>query len=230
MSEIDEHIAESEPSWVQRGFIAFDTETTGVDVDNDRIVTAAAVVFINGVEVESHEWLIKVDVNIPEGASAVHGVTNEMSQSQGMEQVEALSEIRQYLESFGFPVVCFNSSFDRKILDSNLERVGLEPLRGVTDICPYVIDKQQDKYVKGKAQRRLQPTVARYGLELNESDWHGALADSRITGQLLLAQAVRFPSLFQVDVQELADAVAQWRDQQDREFKEWLARQPPLSS
>ena len=81
--------------------------------------------------------------------------------------------------------------------------------------------------IKGKAQRRLQPTVARYGLELNESDWHGALADSRITGQLLLAQTVRYPHLFQVDVEELADAVAAWRDQQDREFKEWLARQPP---
>lgn len=227
MSEFDEHIEQPEPSWVQRGFIAFDTETTGVDVANDRIVTAAAVVFIDGVEVESQEWLIKVDVNIPEGASAVHGVTNEMSQSQGMDQLQALSEIREYLASFGFPVVCFNSSFDRTILDSNLERLGLEPLRGVADICPYVIDKQQDKYVKGKAQRRLQPTVARYGLELNESDWHGALADSRITGQLLLAQTVRFPHLFQVDVEELADAVAAWRDQQDREFKEWLARQPP---
>ncbi len=216
-------------TWVNDGFIAFDTETTGVDVGVDRIVSAAAVEFRDGVEVSSREWLIKVDVEIPEAASEVHGITNEMSQSQGLVQVEALTSIREYLVSSKIPVVCFNSQFDRAILDFNLERVGLEPLSGVFDICPYVIDKQMDKYVKGKAQRRLQPTVARYGLELNEADWHGALADSRITGLLLLAQQVRYPHLFTSEPNELAESVSLWREEQDVSFKAWKAAQPPLS-
>ncbi len=216
-------------TWVDSGFIAFDTETTGVDVGVDRIVSAAAVEFRDGVEVSSREWLIKVDVEIPEAASEVHGITNEMSQSQGLVQVEALTSIREYLVSSKIPVVCFNSQFDRAILDFNLERVGLEPLSGVFDICPYVIDKQMDKYVKGKAQRRLQPTVARYGLELNEADWHGALADSRITGLLLLAQQVRYPHLFTSEPDELAESVSLWREEQDVSFKAWKAAQPPLS-
>ena len=38
-------------SWVDVGFIAFDTETTGVDIATDRIVSAAAVVYRDGVEV-----------------------------------------------------------------------------------------------------------------------------------------------------------------------------------
>ncbi len=216
-------------TWVDSGFIAFDTETTGVDVGVDRIVSAAAVEFRDGVEVSSREWLIKVDVEIPEAASEVHGITNEMSQSQGLVQVEALTSIREYLVSSKIPVVCFNSQFDRAILDFNLERVGLEPLSGVFDICPYVIDKQMDKYVKGKAQRRLQPTVARYGLELDEADWHGALADSRITGLLLLAQQVRYPHLFTSEPDELAESVSLWREEQDVSFKAWKAAQPPLS-
>lgn len=217
-------------SWVDVGFIAFDTETTGVDTGTDRIVSAAAVVFRGGVEVSSQEWLIKVDVDIPEAASAVHGITNEMSQSQGQEQLTALESVREFLTEPGLPVVCFNSSFDRGILDANLVRVGLQPLVGVIDICPYVIDKQMDKYVKGKAQRRLQPTVARYGLEISEDDWHGALADSRITGLLLLAQAQRFPNLFDGDLGEFSQAVGVWREEQDASFKAWLATQPPLSS
>ena len=227
VSDMSEESASQEKTWVQRGFIAFDTETTGVDVASERIVTAAAVVFVGGEETASREWLIKVDVDIPERATEVHGITNEISQNQGLDQREALADIRSFLMDSGLPVVCFNSQFDRAILDANLIRVGLEPLASVPDICPYVIDKQQDKYVKGKAQRRLQPTVARYGLEISEDDWHGALADSRITGQLLLAQQERFPHLFQPDVTELADAVTAWREQQDREFNEWLARQPP---
>ena len=214
-------------SWVDDGFIAFDTETTGVDVSADRIVSAAAVEFRDGVEASSREWLIKVDVQIPQAASAVHGITDEMSQSQGLVQVEALESIREYLISSKMPVVCFNSQFDRAILDSNLERVGCEPLSGVVDICPYVIDKHMDKYVKGKAQRRLQPTVARYGLELNEADWHGALADARITGLLLLAQQGRYPQLFTSEPGELGDSVALWREEQDASFKAWLASQPP---
>ena len=214
-------------SWVDDGFIAFDTETTGVEVSADRIVSAAAVEFRDGVEASSREWLIKVDVQIPQAASAVHGITDQMSQSQGLVQVEALEEIREYLVSSKLPVVCFNSQFDRTILDSNLERAGHQPLSGVVDICPYVIDKHMDKYVKGKAQRRLQPTVARYGLELNEADWHGALADARITGLLVLAQQARYPQLFISEPGELGHLVELWRKEQDASFKAWLASQPP---
>jgi DNA polymerase-3 subunit epsilon len=185
------------------------------------------VEFRDGVEVSSREWLIKVDVQIPQAASAVHGITDQMSQSRGLAQVEALGSIREYLVSSKIPVVCFNSQFDRTILDSNLERVGYQPLSGVVDICPYVIDKQMDKYVKGKAQRRLQPTVARYGLELNEADWHGALADARITGLLMLAQQARYPQLFTSEPGGLGDSVAFWRKEQDASFTAWLASQPP---
>lgn len=214
-------------TWVTEGFVAFDTETTGVDVAADRIVTAAAIVFRDGVEADAREWLIKVDIDIPEAASAVHGVTNDISQSQGQDQIAALTDIRDFLVNQQLPIVCFNSQFDRAILEANLVRVGLPGVGGVPDICPYVIDKQMDKYVKGKAQRRLQPTVARYGLELREDDWHGALADSRITGLLLLAQERRYPHLFTTDPEELAQAVALWREEQDASFKAWLAAQPP---
>lgn len=217
-------------SWVEVGFIAFDTETTGVDIATDRIVSAAAVVYRDGIEVSSQEWLIKVDIDIPEAASAVHGITNEISQSQGQDQLTALESVRDFITASELPVVCFNSAFDRGILDANLERVGLEPLVGVIDICPYVIDKQMNKYVKGKAQRRLQPTVARYGLEISEDDWHGALADSRITGLLLLAQAQRYPQQFNGEVGEFAQAIDVWRKEQDASFKAWLAAQTPLPS
>ena len=63
-----------------------------------------------------------------------------------------------------------------------------------------------DKYVKGKALRRLQPTVARCGLEIAENNWHGALADSRITGLLLFAQAKLYSELFNGELVELQQA------------------------
>jgi DNA polymerase-3 subunit epsilon len=155
-------------TWIDEGFIAFDTETTGVDTAEDRIVTAAAVLFRNGEPQETRSWLIKVDVDIPERASEVHGITNEISQGQGQDQTEALAEIGDYLDSAGFPIVCFNTGFDIPILNSNLRRHGLGELKTTMIICPYVLDRQLDKYVKGKNQRRLKPTAERYGLELSE--------------------------------------------------------------
>jgi len=214
-------------TWIDDGFLAFDTETTGVDTQEDRIVTAAAVIFRNGEPQETRSWLIKVDVDIPERASDVHGITNEISQSQGQAQTEALAEIGDYLDSAGLPIVCFNAGFDIPILNSNLQRQGLGELKTSVIICPYVIDRQFDKYVKGKNQRRLKPTAERYGLELSEDDWHGAEADSLVTGRILIAQGTRFPKITEISAQELADNVIEWRDQQDAEFKEWLARQPP---
>jgi transcriptional regulator GlxA family with amidase domain len=36
-----------------------------------------------------------------------------------------------------------------------------------------------------------------------------------------------YPQLSTFTIEELAQEINIWRDQQDREFQEWLARQPP---
>ena len=212
--------------WINEGFIAFDTETTGVDVDSARVVTAAAVVFEGAVPLFTRSWLIKVDVDIPEITTAVHGITNEMSQRDGQEQGEALAEIRDFLADSGMPIVCFNSGFDIPLFNANLARLGLSLLPTDQVLCSYVIDKQCNKYVKGKAQRRLKPTADRYGIELSEEDWHGAEADARVAGQIFLAELAAYPELSEFSVGELSSTINLWREQQDRDFQEWLARQP----
>jgi DNA polymerase-3 subunit epsilon len=99
-------------SWIDEGFVAFDIETTGLDIEEARIVTAAAVHFRGGEPDDIRTWLIKVDVPIPAAASDVHGITDEISQRDGQEQAQALAEIQDVLESSGLPVVSYNSAFD----------------------------------------------------------------------------------------------------------------------
>ena len=212
-------------SWVDQGFIAYDTETTGVDVGEARIVTAAAIHFVDRLPVESRSWLISVDVEIPEEASAIHGVTTQMSRAEGIEQVLALADIRSFLLSTGAPIVCFKSDFDIPVTDSNLIRAGLAPLPAGLAVCAYVIDRQFNKYVKGKAQRRLQPTAARYGITLNDADWHGAQADAIAAGQIFLAEVDAYPALTAVSSAELSGQVDKWREEQEIDFQQWLARQ-----
>jgi len=211
----------SMPWW--REFIAFDTETTGIDPGSDRIVTAATVRFENGQPIDEREWLIKVDVPIPPRSTEVHGITDAHAQTHGIDPRQALGEIHEYLTSSGLPIVAFNAPFDIAMVNANLTRYGLSAIDGIPIICPYVLDKHMDKYVKGRNQRRLMPTIQRYGLHLDEDSWHGATADARITGELFLAQMDKYQDLRGYSPEELSADIAIWRDQQEADFQEWLA-------
>lgn len=55
---------------------AWDTETTGVDPVNDRIVTAAFIVRTPGMDDRPFTWIINPGVPIPPDTTEVHGVTD----------------------------------------------------------------------------------------------------------------------------------------------------------
>ena len=98
-------------SWTDGPLLGFDTETTGVDVDNDRIVTAALVRRdASGTHVRS--WLINPGVAIPDAAAAIHGVSTEHARTHGRPPREALEEIAADLAEAlrgGVPVVAYNA-------------------------------------------------------------------------------------------------------------------------
>ncbi len=70
-------------TWNAGPFLAFDTETTGVDVENDRVVTACLIKIVPGQLAETRNWLIDPGVEIPEAATAVHGVDTEKARNDG---------------------------------------------------------------------------------------------------------------------------------------------------
>lgn len=70
--------------WYEGPLAAFDTETTGVDVETDRIVSAAVVVQdAAGTRPRVSRWLVNPGVPVPAGATAVHGLTDEHLQCNG---------------------------------------------------------------------------------------------------------------------------------------------------
>ncbi len=64
-------------SWVTGRLVAFDLETTGVDVESARIVTAAVLVLDAGKLIQERFWLLDPGIVIPEQASRVHGIITE---------------------------------------------------------------------------------------------------------------------------------------------------------
>jgi DNA polymerase-3 subunit epsilon len=164
-------------SWHTGWMTAFDLETTGVDVETARIVTAT-IVHIKGSQTESREWLVNPGVPIPAEAAAVHGVTDERAQAEGVPPSQAVAQIFAELDQAWtgqHPVVIFNASYDLTVLDREMRRhldLNLDGVIGPV-IDPFVIDKHLDPYRKGK--RTLTATCEHYAVRLDAA--HDATQD-----------------------------------------------------
>ncbi|MDM8085662.1 exonuclease domain-containing protein [Cellulomonas cellasea] len=201
-------------SWTQGPLLGFDTETTGVDVDADRIVTAALVRRdASGVHVQT--WLIDPGVEIPAGASAIHGITTEQARAHGADPVVALEEIADAIAEAllsDIPIVAYNASFDLCLLDAELERHGLPTLPQRTGrdtmpvIDPLVLDRHEDRYRKGK--RKLVDLCGHYEV-VDPGSLHTADVDVLATLDVLDKIVTRFPHLAALDLAALHDYQAE---------------------
>lgn len=204
--------------WHRSVFYAFDTETTGIDVWNDRIVTAT-IARIDGPNVETLTWLINPGIDIPQAATDVHGITTQHAQENGQNPAEAIREITAVL-SDAHPVVAFNASYDCTILTAEAERHGTRvDVPAVID--PHVIDKHVDPRRRGK--RTLTATCEHYGVK--QTDAHDATGDALAAARLAWTLTERHPDLLQVDPTELHQAQIGWRRDQAESLARYFVRQ-----
>ncbi|PRB18890.1 3'-5' exonuclease [Microbacterium sp. MYb62] len=180
------------PAWLTRVGV-FDLETTGVDVSSDRVVTAyVGVLDAEGRQVAARSWLADPGIPIPEGATAVHGITTGHARSEGRPAPEVVAEITAALRSLfaqGVPVVAYNASYDFSLLACEAVRHGIEPLVTPSPVIdPLVIDKAYDRYRRGR--RTLEVVAQHYAVPLEGA--HEASADAIAAGRVAQALARQF--------------------------------------
>lgn len=214
-----------------RRLAAFDIETTGVDPQSDRIVTAAVSLVGDARPSESHNWLVDPGVEIPAGATAVHGITTDQARADGQDPAEAVDEITAVLADQllrGVPVIAFNARFDLTCLDREARRHGVVPLvervggpNGLLVVDPFVLDKQYDRYRRGK--RTLGAVCEHYRVRLDAA--HTANADAIAAARVAwrLGQAIE-----ELRVTELAVLHAQqiaWAAEQAASLEQYFREQ-----
>lgn len=59
-------------------FICVDCEATGLDLENDRIIEVAAVLFTMDTEIEIYDALVDPEMTIPADSIKIHHITQEM--------------------------------------------------------------------------------------------------------------------------------------------------------
>lgn len=210
-------------NWGRLG--VFDLETTGVNVDTSRIVSACiAVLDPDGTVVARWDWLANPGVEIPEGAAAVHGITTERARAEGRPAEAVIAEITQSLRmlfALGMPVVVYNAPYDLSLLDRECRRYGLAPIEHHCPVIdPLVMDKKVDRFRKGK--RTLGVTADRYGVSLDDA--HDAGADAIAAGRVAQSLVRAYPEELDVPVGDLHDRQVAWYAEQAGSFQDYKRR------
>lgn len=176
--------------------VFFDLETTGTNINSDRIVEICYLkVYPNGNE-ESKTMRINPEMHIPEASSAIHGIYDaDVADCPTFKDVA--KNIANDIE--GCDLAGFNSNrFDIPLLAEEFLRVGVD------------IDMMKRKFIDvqvifHKLEQRTLSAAYKFYCDKNLEDAHTAEADTRATYEVLKAQLDRYPDVLENDMKFLAD-------------------------
>lgn len=215
----------SEVPWWRRWWTTFDLESTAPDAYTARIVQAAVIHVNAGNPAEppnARVWLADPGVPIPEEATAVHGITTEQAQAKGQPADEVIGLVLTELykaEADDRPLIVMNARYDLTVLRLEMVRHqigGRLPRCWVID--PLVIDRQLDKYRKGK--RTLIDLCEHYDVRF-DGDAHNAGADALATAKLTYRMVHAMPMLQEHGLEQLHRAQVGWAAEQARHLQEF---------
>lgn len=178
-----------------RPIVFFDLETTGIDIARDRIVEISLLkINPNGTK-EGKTWLVNPEITIPEGAIAIHGITNEKVANEPTFK-EIVDEVTKIIAGCDF--AGFNSNrFDIPILAE-------EMLRAEVDFSmddKLAIDVQT---IFHKMEKRTLAAAYQFYCGKSLENAHSAEADTLATYEVLLGQIEKYEEL-ENDVKFLSD-------------------------
>ncbi len=184
---------------LQHSFIAFDTETTGLNSDSDVIIELGAVKFVDGNIAGSYGTLVNEGREVPEEASRVNHITTKMLKKEGKGPDIAYRELLSFIGDAlqGHTVICaHNAPFDIAFLTNALERLGYSGTIKFIDTLSL-----SRKMIKGLNNYK-QDTVAEYfGLKNKEA--HRAVTDAEICG-MIFCNLLKYQTKINIDKEEKA--------------------------
>jgi len=183
--------------------VSLDTETTGTDAANDRIVEIACVRFEGGKIVSSLDWLINPERPIPKEASDVHGIL-DADVADKPTFAQALPEIIEALR--GAVPVAYNAEFDQRFVLEEIKRSGVKVADPppaarprVRWIDPLIWARELHADAKSKALGAMAELL---GVELQNA--HRATDDAAAAGMVLgrFFEDKRVPQTYAAFLQE----------------------------
>lgn len=161
--------------------IIFDTETTGLDNKQDRIIE------IGGVELSDHFptgrtfhiYINPGDRKVHPDALAIHGITDEFLRDK-----PAFADIVEELVTFFGDArwVAHNATFDMGFINAEFARLGRPAI--LSDLVTDTLALARRKHPMGP--NSLDALCRRYGIDNSHRTKHGALLDSELLAEVYI--------------------------------------------
>ncbi|NCT85267.1 MAG: 3'-5' exonuclease [Comamonadaceae bacterium] len=174
-----------------------DFETTGLaPAAGGRATEIAAVLVRGGVIVDAWASLMNSGARVPPYIQALTGITNQML-AGAPDSAQVMRELARF--TAGCPLVAHNASFDRGFWQAEMAQAGIAPDPAHEFACTVLLS------------RRLWPEAKSHGLGAM-TQFHGlsfsgrahrAMADARVTAELLLKVQAELGRRFALDLGEL---------------------------
>lgn len=212
------HTGDPYAPWYNHAFVVFDTETTGLQ-DHDRVVEVGLARFEHGKLVDSWGTLVYPNMEIPDEATAIHGIsTADVASAPPF--IGALPAVMRLCRD-AWPCA-YNASFDLKMFRRELSRLRLSELRLPMFNERYrwldpLVWARKGSGVWGK--NKLVDVAPRLGIDIGTA--HRATDDAIATGRVLLAMRSELPP---VTMTELLRRQEHYHRQQQEEMRKWFKK------
>lgn len=174
-------------------FTVFDTETTGLQPKQNRIIELGAIQFDYRGIISRFNTLINPGVRVPPEVTQVNNITNAMLNGQPQPE-NVFFDFLDYIQDT--IVIAHNASFDISFLNEELQRILLPPLSNKI-IDTLVFSKEM---FPGLPKYSLQELAKRFNI--NALNAHRAEDDSRVCMELFMVCLKKLKELHGISIEE----------------------------
>jgi DNA polymerase-3 subunit epsilon len=164
--------------------IIFDTETTGLDFREDRVIELGCIELLNRFPTGRtfHMYINPQGRTIHPDALAIHGI--------GMDKLEGKPSFAEIVEEFllfidGAKLVAHNAGFDISFINAEFQRLGHAAVEAGRVIDTLALARR--KHPMGP--NSLDALCKRYGIDNTRRTKHGALLDSELLAEVYVELA-----------------------------------------
>ncbi len=171
--------------------VVLDVETTGLDLQNDTLISIGAVACVNGRIALGDSFSVVLQQREISGKTniLIHGISGS-EQREGILPADALLSFLEYIGKS--PLVAFHVTFDETMIRRALRQyLGLSFKHAWLDLA-FVMPALWPELLR--SHRSLDDWSMR--CEIDNDDRHNAVADAVVTAQLLLVAIAQSKQLF----------------------------------
>ncbi len=161
--------------------IIFDTETTGIDSEHDRVIEIGGVELLNKFPTGRtfHVYINAGGRKVHPEALAVHGITDEfLADKPTFEQI--VDDMETLFD--GAKLVAHNASFDIGFFNAEFARIGRPPVDPGRVVDTLALARRRHPM----GPNSLDALCRRYGIDNSRRTKHGALLDAELLAEVYI--------------------------------------------